>query len=109
MLEKFLNEYLGIEERVNERGIKEKINLNKNQDLAFIRSQFKRRLVTSNPKTIRLINNRLEGTTISLECSCNKPLDVRVLEDRNKILSLISGWITEESKLGNTPMKIELI
>lgn len=31
MLEKFLNEYLGIEERVNERGIKEKINLNKNK------------------------------------------------------------------------------
>jgi len=109
MLEKFLNEYLGIEERVNETGIKEKINLNKNQDLAFIRSQFKRKLVKSNPKTIRLINNRLEGTTISLECSCNKPLDVRVLEDRNKILSLISGWIAEENRLGNTPMKLELI
>ena len=109
MLEKFLKDYLGAEERINEKGIKEKINLNKNQDLAYIRSQFKRELTKVKPGIIRLINNKLEGTTIDLKASCVKELDVKVLEDRNKILSLINGWIAEEKRLGNQPMKLELI
>ena len=109
MLEKFLSECLEIEERINERGIREKINFNKYQDLAYIRSQFKRELIKAQPRIIRLINNRLECTAIDLKASCIKELDVKRLEDREKILSFISGWIAEEKRLGNKPMKLKLI
>lgn len=109
MLEKLLKSYLEIETRTNSKGIEEKISLNSRKDLAYIRSQFKRQLIKANPKEIRMLNNYYQATVLNLKCSCLDPLNVTVLKDREKILIIITNWIAEEKRVGNEPMKLELI
>ncbi len=94
MLENLLMECLGIEEREEFRGINKginrKINLNLNCDRAFVRCKFKRYLFKINSKKIIMIDSGNTKTIIDFDYL---GLNFSSLEDRNKVLEIITEWI----------------
>lgn len=112
MLEKLLADFLNIKYRQDFRGLNKNnimpINLELSFDKAYIKCMFKRKLLELKPKEIILINNKLDRTIINLSSTFKTPLDLTLNIDRNKILTLITNWIEEEKKQGNTPSHIEL-
>jgi hypothetical protein len=112
MLEELLMKHLEITKRIGyrekEKNILIPIDLKLRTDKAYVRSVFKRKLLSSNPKEIILINDKMEQTKINLSTTFINPINLKSNEDREKILNTISNWINTENKLGHMPHNIKL-
>lgn len=113
MLEKLLADFLNIKDRkdfrVQNKGNLIPINFDLLCDKSYIKSVFKRKMLELNPNMILLVNDKFERTCIDLKSSFKTPLDITLIEDRNKVLISINNWIEEERKNGHIPSNIKFI
>ena len=113
MLEKLLANFLNLKYREDFRehnkGNIIPINCDLSFDKAYIKCMFKRKILELKPKEIILVNDKMDRTRINLNTTFKTPLDLTLIADRNKILTLIDNWIEEEKNQVHMPSHIELI
>lgn len=101
-----LANFLNIEDRkdfrTHNKGNLIKINLDNKTDIAYIRKEFKRFLLTCKNSNMVIATNRLENYRYNL-----KELNFKNLDDRNKLIKVIDNCINHILQEGEHPTSLK--